>query len=250
MAGVVSRRACDAVKAIADELNDGYRHRMAEMLRFMLSEIMVIWGFPAWDPVPEVVRGKISNAISAYDAAVAQEEPFLDLLGPLYQELSSRGGKQQLGQFFTPWNLAKLMSHLTIPPDPSVEADGRLIATCDPTCGSGVLMLAAASAVLEKQGAAALRQWSFNGCDIDPICARMMAIQFLANCASHRIEVGELVVFRGDSLNLHVNKDLIAHASAPGLAVLPSTAPVRHKLLADVARNAGVTPVAAEVSME
>ncbi|WP_234707078.1 N-6 DNA methylase [Cupriavidus metallidurans] len=249
MAGVVSRRASKSVKAIADELDDGYRHRMAEMLRFMLSEIMVIWGFPAWDPVPEVVRGKITNAISAYDTAVAEGEPFLDLLGPLYQELSSRGGKQQLGQFFTPWNLAKLMAHLTIPPGPQEDTSGRLIATCDPTCGSGVLMLAAASAVLEKEGGAALRQWSFHGCDVDPICARMMAIQFLANCASHRIEVGEVIVFRGDSLNLQAKKELITHASAPGLAVMPANAPGRQKLLADTARGAGVTPVTAD-SME
>lgn len=246
MAGVVSRRASEAVKAIANELDDGYRHRMAEMLRFMLSEIMVVWGFPVWEPVPEVVRGKISKAISVYDAALAAEEPFLDLLGPLYQELSSRGGKQQLGQFFTPWALAKLMSHLTIPPDPVKEAGDQLIATCDPTCGSGVLMLAAASAVLEKGGAAALRNWSFYGCDIDPICVRMMAIQFIANCASHRLEVGELIVFRGDSLNLRAKKELIAHASAPGIAVIPSNAPERLHLIANAARTAGVTPVTAD----
>jgi hypothetical protein len=76
----------------------------------------------------------------------------------------------------------------------------------------------------------------------------MMAIQFLANwrAIASRLVNGRVP---GDSLNLQVKKELITHASAPGLAVMPANAPGRQKLLADTARGAGVTPVTAD-SME
>jgi len=115
MGGIVSNHASKAIKSIAAELDDGYRNRPGEMFRYLLSEIMVVWGFQPWVPVPDEVRGKVVAAISAYDAAIESEEPFFDILGPLYQELASRGGKQILGQFFTPWSIALLMSAVTDP---------------------------------------------------------------------------------------------------------------------------------------
>ncbi|WP_425953261.1 N-6 DNA methylase [Ralstonia pseudosolanacearum] len=241
MVGIVSNRASRSIKAIAGELDDGYRHRPGEMLRFMLSEIMVLWGFKPWMSVPEDVRSKVTNAISAYDAAIAAEEPFLDILGPLYQELASLGGKQILGQFFTPWSVASMMSRMLELSGPKASPS-RLLAACDPACGSGVMMLAAASAILELHGPRGLLKWSFCGCDLDPICARMMAIQFLANCASHRLEVGEVIVFCGDSLRVDLKKQLIAHASAPGLAVSSAGSPHRQEMIADAAKSSGLQP--------
>ena len=103
-------------------------------------------------------------------------------------------------------------------------------------------MLATASAILNTHGPDGLRGWSFYGCDLDPICSRMMAVQFLANCASHRLEVGEVIVFCGDSLRVDHEKVLVAHATAPGVLVAPSNATFRQELIADAARSSGVLP--------
>jgi hypothetical protein len=230
------------VKSIAKELDDGYRTRPGEMFRAMVSEIMVLWGFPPWMPVQDEVRGKIDRAIAAYDAAIADAEPFTDILGPLYEELASRGGKQLLGQFFTPWPVASMMAEMSNPMSIEVPQD-RLLTACDPACGSGVMMLATASVILRRAGAEALRRWSFYGCDLDPICARMMAVQFAANCALHKIVVGEVIVFCGNSLRPADDKQVILHASAPGLLVAPSNAPSRQKLIADAAASANIEPV-------
>lgn len=239
MGTIVSHRASNAIKAIAKELDDGYRTRPGEMFRAMVSEIMVLWGYEPWVPVDDAVRTKVHRAIGAYDAAIAASEPFADILGPLYEELASKGGKQLLGQFFTPWPVASMMAMMTKPTSVEVPKD-RLLTACDPACGSGVMMLATASAILAEQGADALRRWSFYGCDLDPICARMMAIQFAANCASHQLVVGEVIIFCGNSLRPSEDKKLILHASAPGQNVPPANAPFRQRLLADAARAAAV----------
>ncbi|WP_244797503.1 N-6 DNA methylase [Caballeronia grimmiae] len=239
MGSIVSNHSTKAVKSIARELDDGYRHRPGEMMRFFLAEILVTWGFKPWMTVPDDVRSKIARAISAYDAAIAEEEPFFDILGPLYQELASHGGKQLLGQFFSPWPLAALMATITEPWSTEIDA-GRLAVACDPACGSGIMMLATAHTILNAQGPAALKSWSFVGCDIDGICARMMAIQFLANCAVHRIEVGEVIVFCGDSLRVDQPKEIVVHASAPGIKVAPANAPYRQAMLRNAAQSAGV----------
>jgi len=68
----------------------------------------------------------------------------------------------------------------------------------------------------------------------------MMAIQFVANCASHRVEVGEVIVLCGNSLMIDEPKDVVLHASAHGVSVAPSNARHRHSLIADAAVFAGL----------
>jgi hypothetical protein len=239
---IVSNNSSTAVKAIAKELDDGYRTRPGEMFRAMISEIMVVWGFKPWVPVADEVRGKIDRAIAAYDRAVAESEPFLDILGPLYEELASRGGKQLLGQFFTPWPIACMMAEVTNPLELDVPTD-RLLTVCDPACGSGILLLSTASLILRKQGADALRGWSFYGCDLDSICARMTAVQMAANCSVHNLFVGEVIVFCGNSLRPSEQKQIVLHATAPGVQVASATAPYRQGLIASAAASANLEPV-------
>ncbi|WP_244131262.1 N-6 DNA methylase [Burkholderia gladioli] len=240
MGNIVSNSCSKAVKAIARELDAGYRYQPGEMLRYMLSEIMALWGYSAWMPVPDDARAQVARAIGAYDDAIRNEEPFADILGPLYEELASHGSKQILGQFFTPWAVASMMARMTSPGDIKHADRSRLKVACDPACGSGVMMLATASTILSELGEKVLRGWSFHGCDLDPICARMMAVQFVANCASHCIEVGEVIVFCGDSIRVDRHKQLIVHASAPGVEVAPANAPFRNMLLANAAESAGL----------
>ena len=228
----------DPIKELAASLTDGYRHRPDEMLRFFLSKIMSDWGLPEWQSVPESALPMVEKAIAAYAQAVRTSAPFLDILGPLYMELASHGGRQALGQYFTPWNICQMMAAVTIGRTPEKDGDA-LIRTIDPACGSGAMMLAAANFVLSGQGPEALRRWSFSGVDLDPYCARMMAVQFIANCAEHKFHVGELVVLRGNSLMSHMDGlEVIVHASAPAVVVAPALHPARLAAIKEVAKTA------------
>jgi len=228
----------DPIKVLASSLTDGYRHRPDEMLRFFLSKIMSDWGLPEWVSVPESARPLMEKAIAAYAQAVRVSAPFSDILGPLYMELASHGGRQALGQFFTPWPVAQMMSALTLGMTPEKEGDG-LLRTIDPACGSGVMMLSAANFILCRDGPDALRRWSFSGVDLDPFCARMMAVQFIAACAEHKVHVGELVVLRGNSLMSDMDGlEVIVHASAPAVEVAHAKHPARLAAIKEVAETA------------
>ena len=90
------------MKNLIKALDMGYRHRPDEMLQYFLTEILVLWGLPRWRQVPEDAKQRISDAIETYGEEIQRQSPFHDVLGPLYMELSSHGGRQMLGQFFTP----------------------------------------------------------------------------------------------------------------------------------------------------
>ena len=102
------------LKPLISALDDGYRHRPHEMFGYFLSATMSLWGLPEWQAVPEAVQPQIGKAIDAYADIVATQPPFMDVLGPLYMELASRGGRAQLGQYFTPWVFKKNITELSI----------------------------------------------------------------------------------------------------------------------------------------
>lgn len=226
------------IKELAASLTDDYRHRPDEMLRFLLSKIMCDWGLPEWAAVPENARPLVNKAITAYAQAVRTSAPFCDILGPLYMELASHGGRQALGQYFTPWPVAQMMSAMTLGM-PSAKDNDELIRTIDPACGSGVMLLSAANFILCHDGPEALRRWSFSGVDLDPYCARMMAVQFIANCAEHNLHVGELLVLRGNSLMPDMDgMEVVVHASAPAVIVAPALHPARLAAIKEVSKTA------------
>jgi len=98
------------------------------------------------------------------------EETYQDIIGDLYMDLV--GSDKGFGQFFTPWHVAKLMADLTIgTPDWEQYTPQRPMTICDPACGSGIMLLAAASTLPREfidQGRVA-----FYGMDIDPTCVKM-----------------------------------------------------------------------------
>lgn len=72
---------------------------------------------------------------------------------------------------------------------------------------------------------------------LDVYCARMMAVQVMANCSVHDLTVGEIVVLRGNSLMPFEEMDTILFASAPGIEVIPAQAPARRRALAAAAQT-------------
>lgn len=207
------------MKPLISALDAGYRFRPHEMLGYFLSATMSLWGLPEWQPVPEDVQPQIVEAIETYADIVATQPPFMDVLGPLYMELGSRGARAQLGQYFTPWAIAEMMAKISV--DRPMPEDLGLVRASDPACGSGVMMLAFANEILTSQGPEGLLRLSVTGCDLDAYCARMFAVQAIATCNIHNVQLGECLVYRGNSLGPWDDLEVIIHATAPAVAKEP-----------------------------
>jgi type I restriction-modification system DNA methylase subunit len=97
-------------------------------------------------------------------------EGFNDPLGTLFEQLISKGQK---GQFFTPEPIMEFMASSVIAKD---MEPGQTV--CDPACGSGRMLLAAAKIN---------RHLHFYGADIDPICSKMAVVNMLLNSLTGEI---------------------------------------------------------------
>ena len=72
-----------------------------------------------------------------------ENEPEQDFLGKMYMNLNL--GNHWKGQFFTPYNVCKMMSQMTVGNvDRQIEEQGY-ISICDPACGAGATLIAAAN---------------------------------------------------------------------------------------------------------
>ena len=106
--------------------------------------------------------------------SMLRENPEQDALGAVAIELSVLN--KGLGQIFTPYDLSALMAALTIG-DPSESIGKRgFITVCDPCCGAGSLMIAAAMAV-KKAGHDYQRCMHVTATDIDRRCVHMAYVQ-------------------------------------------------------------------------
>lgn len=107
---------------------------------------------------------------------------FYDVLGDVYMRIRDDWGGSYLGQYFTPWPLARMMARLTVEEMANLESrleGGETITLHDPACGSMVMGLAAKSVIAERYGRKALRQVRMCGQDIDEVCCLMAKIQTL-----------------------------------------------------------------------
>lgn len=127
------------------------------------------------------ISSMIIQLINTYHEDLTTKS-WTDPLGEIYEEISSKAKNQMLGQFFTPPSLCDLMAQITKP-----QQSSPIPATLnDPSCGSGRTILSYA-AIQPKIKAYAQ--------DIDIICAKMCAINFMI----HGIQ-GEVICH--DSLKL------------------------------------------------
>lgn len=117
--------------------------------------------------------------------AAYEDNPQQDFLGELYMGLDF--GSSWHGQFFTPWNVAYMMAKMTISPDCAKQEEKGYIAICDPCCGAGCMLVAAAAAY---QGKSSERTYQndvlFVGQDLDRVVALMCYIQLsVLGCAGY-----------------------------------------------------------------
>ena len=115
--------------------------------------------------------------------------PAQDFLGSLYMGLDFGNGWK--GQFFTPWHVAEMMARLNISDDTGSElAEKGYVSVCDPTCGSGVMLLAFANAFKTVTGKDFTDKVLFVGQDLDPVVAKMCYIQLSLIGAAGYVKIG------------------------------------------------------------
>lgn len=116
-----------------------------------------------------------------------ENNPKQDFLGEIFMDLQLVDKKKQ--QFFTPYNVSEAMATMTLGDKP---IDKPFESVCDPTCGSGVMLIASANRYLEKE-VNYQKKVLFVGQDIDRVCGMMCYIQIsLLGCPGY--------VVIGDSL--------------------------------------------------
>ena len=112
-----------------------------------------------------------------------ENEPEQDFLGKMYMNLEL--GNHWKGQFFTPYNVCKMMSEITCgDADRRIEEQGY-ISINDPACGAGATLIAVVNSL--KDGKHNFQNHVlFVGQDIDRIVGMMCYIQLsLLGCAGY-----------------------------------------------------------------
>lgn len=114
-----------------------------------------------------------------------EESPDCDFLGELYMNLEL--GNKHAGQFFTPYDVCRMMAEVTINEDllkSQIEKHGW-ISVNDCACGAGATLVAAAN-ILRCKGLNYQQQALFVAQDVDATVALMCYIQLsLLGCAGY-----------------------------------------------------------------
>lgn len=186
-------------------LSFGYAYELRTIFDDFL--IMALAGFSR-DPATKQSydEDRYMAASAKYRDAMNVEETFGKLLGCLILEMDERinqggspdilgeffethlvSGKNRKQQYFTPWNICRMMADITCD-DPGIDAEPLNVA--DTSCGGGRMLLAAS----RKLG------WRHNyyGIDVDVTCVRMAAVTLFLSGIFH----GEIMcadTFRPDS---------------------------------------------------
>lgn len=128
-----------------------------------------------------------------------ENNPEQDFLGKMYMDLNL--GNHWKGQFFTPYSVSKMMADITIGNvDRQIEEKGY-ISICDPSCGAGSTLIAAANS-MKRSKYNFQNHVLFVGQDLDRVVALMCYIQLsLLGCAGY-ICVGNTITnpLAGDPL--------------------------------------------------
>lgn len=200
------------VKELLEALTSDRSHYPSDWLRAMLSAFKQLTQIePLAEPSDLSRHPTTAKCLDAYAMAVASNEPFSDVLGHCYMELASKWHQTALGQFFTPQNIAVMMVSMF---GGTTVSAGSLTKVIDPACGSGCMLLSYMQVIHTMGQPGELKEFLFAGVDIDPLCADMTAVQILANCNLHNLEIGELIVVCGDSITPQRTWRPVVHATA------------------------------------
>lgn len=193
---------------------DAMRQDVRYPYGLFVTEALRSFGVQVNDDEPHAeLRAGVAAAVEAYRAAVLEEDPFRDVLGPIYQDEASKGHRDMSGQFFTPWDLCLLIADMQLgdwKPGPSPA--GGLWTLQEPACGSGAMLLAAFAGLVKRWGPEALLFWHVEAVDLDLTCARTCALQVVANLSLRGWSVGRMLVHHGDTLRMEF-RSVVLHAT-------------------------------------
>jgi type I restriction-modification system DNA methylase subunit len=198
MAGAATKKPLSIASA-AQILTDGmtYRHNRSTLFRDFLS-VSTIAFRNAFEPKGELWDAREAEyfkIIAKYEkdeifqmreclTALMQlaKQDHTDLMGELYMSLEI--GSKDMGQFFTPYQISRLMAMLTLD-RPSIDqavAENGYIEFNEPTCGAGGMIIAAAESI-RSLGLDPARHMRVTAQDIDMACVQMTYL----NCTFYDI---------------------------------------------------------------
>lgn len=106
-----------------------------------------------------------------------------DFLGGLMSSDDVRAINPHIGQYFTPFELSRLMAKIVLGDLPAQLREQPYLSICEPTVGAGGMVLAVAMEARE-QGINLHRDLWFDATDISPLCYHVAFIQMsLAGCS-------------------------------------------------------------------
>ena len=116
------------------------------------------------------IFGQIFALLSSvvYDDGV-----FGDYLGDLFMRCNQ--GEKQAGQFFTPYNVSRFMTEVTITDDKI--RSGEILTINDCCCGGGGMLIAALDVLKNRYGVNYARDCFIDAGDIDERCVHMTYLQ-------------------------------------------------------------------------
>jgi hypothetical protein len=123
---------------------------------------------------------EFGRLLGVYTLAV-EDMPFRDILGELFMRLDVNSARA--GQYFSPFEIAEMMARMQFSKEDfeRTVAEKGEVTVCDPTVGSGVMLLAFAKVVNDSLGRQALSKLKLYGTDIDERCVLMTRIQLRMN---------------------------------------------------------------------
>lgn len=208
-----------AQKRLVSEIVKSHNHlgyNAVDWFNWMIDDCLAGFGKKIKTPWTEE-QNKHLFELGKYYAEAVIKQPYHDVLGAVYQELSSNYGKKALGQYFTPFSVASMMSKISYTSD--LFEDKPVVRICEPCGGSGVMVLAFLNTLVEE-GPELPRRLSITCVDLDMVCVKMCTLQIMANNLIHQTQLGELITLRGNTLGDPKGLDSFYHVSTPDFDAL------------------------------
>lgn len=188
---------------IVDQLEKGvYIVGSASAFSYMVNDILastplIPFKHPA--PLDQRQREWLFETTGELATLYCQQPPFTDILGQVYMKYASRQAKSGLKQFFTPSNIAELMSTIVSDDTSRVSRVNDVIRYSEPCVGSGAMPLAFCRDLLAKSPNDLFRTEVYL-CDLDILCCKMTAAQFIINYHVYQLAPVKGRIFHGNSL--------------------------------------------------
>lgn len=180
-----------------------------EVLSWMIDDCLAGFGRRMPNIPPKELQPHLFELGQLYAQEIINQPPFTDILGLVYMEIVSHWQKQGSGQYFTPFEVAKMMAQMVNEPLP----DKEIIRICEPTCGSGVMLMAVLSNHIKQPDV--LGRLSLTMVDLDLVCSRMAPLQILGNQLVYQFPLAEIIAMQGNSLGNPSDLNLVFWSQSP-----------------------------------